>query len=185
MRRTSAVLVIAIALLSVAPTASALEPYRTDDLRAEFNRTSDRVRVIALLSPTCGVCRKGQRVVESVFSKYADQRLRGFIIWLPMIPSDSEETASTQAKTFDDPRVVQHWDGDRVIAKLMAKTLDLKRDAWDVYLLYAPGVQWTGDQPPAPTFWMHQLRADSGADQQACLNPTVFSGQVANLLAAP
>ena len=162
----------------------ALGAYRTQQLREEFNRASDDVRVVALLSPTCGICQKGQRVVQSVFSKYPnDSRLRGFVVWLPMLPSDSKEAAGAQAASFVDPRVVQQWDADRASGNLMAKTLALKGSAWDVYLLYAPGVKWTGDEPPAPTFWMHQLRAEDGADQRACLNPSVFLGKVANLLA--
>ena len=170
----------------VMPTVAkpvALAAYHTQQLRDEFNRASDRVRVVALLSPTCGVCQKGQRVVQSVFSKYPnDARLRGFVVWLPMLPSDSKETAGAQAASFVDQRLVQQWDGDRSSGNLMAKTLALKGSAWDVYLLYAPGVKWTGDQPPAPTFWMHQLRAEDGADQRACLNPAVFTGKVAALL---
>lgn len=160
-----------------------LAGYRTDELRAEFNRASDRVRVVALLSPTCGICQKGQRVVQSVFSKHAnDARLRGFVVWLPMLPSDSKESAGAQAASFVDGRLMQHWDGDRASGNLLAKTLGLKGSAWDVYLLYAPGVQWTGEQPPAPTFWMHQLREESGADQRTCLNPAVFEAKVAELL---
>ena len=46
------------------------------------------------------------------------------------------------------------------------------------------GVKWTGDNPPQPTFWMHQLRAESGADQKACLNPTVFLSKVGEILKA-
>lgn len=160
-----------------------LAGYRTDDLREEFNRASDRVRVVALLSPTCGICQKGQRVVQSVFAKHPnDARLRGFVVWLPMLPSDSKDAAGAQAASFVDGRLMQHWDGDRASGNLLAKTLGLKGSAWDVYLLYAPGVKWTGDQPPAPTFWMHQLREESGADQRACLNPAVFEGKVAELL---
>jgi mercuric ion binding protein len=160
-----------------------LAGYRTDELRAEFNRASDRVRVVALLSPTCGICQKGQRVVQSVFAKNAnDARLRGFVVWLPMLPSDSKESAGAQAAGFVDGRLMQHWDGERVSGNLLAKTLGLKGAAWDVYLLYAPGVKWDGEQPPAPTFWMHQLRKESGADQRTCLNPAVFERKVAELL---
>lgn len=161
----------------------ALGAYRTQQLRDEFNRASERVRVVALLSPTCGICQKGQRVVQSVFSRHPnDARLRGFVVWLPMLPSDSREAAGAQAARFVDQRLMQEWDGDRASGNLMAKTLALKGSAWDVYLLYAPGVKWTGEQPPPPTFWMHQLRAEDGADQRACLNPAVFAGKVAALL---
>ena len=160
-----------------------LADYRTDELRMEFNRASDRVRVVALLSPTCGICQKGQRVMQSVFSKHAnDARLQGFVVWLPILPSDSDESAGSQAASFVDDRLLQRWDSARAAGNLLSKTLGLRGSAWDVYLLYAPGVKWTAEQPPAPTFWMHQLREESGADQRACLNPAVFEGKVAELL---
>jgi hypothetical protein len=176
----------ACALPKSAPVAAKAVPlaaYRSSDLRAEFNRASDRVRVVALLSPTCGACEEGQRVVETVFSKYPnDPRLKGFVVWLPMLPADSEQAAGAQAGSFVDARVAQQWDGERASGALLAKTLGLKSSAWDVYLLYGPGVRWTGENPPAPTFWMHQLRAETGADQRVCLNPAVFVSKVATLL---
>ena len=163
----------------------ALPSYRLDALRTAFNNASNQVRVLALLSPTCGQCQKGQRVVQSVFTRYPnDARLRGFVVWLPMLASDSETAASAQASGFIDARVVQQWDSERMSGKVVAKTLSLKGSAWDVYLLYEPGVKWTGEAPPAPTFWMHQLRAETGADQRVCLNPAVFLSKVANLLGA-
>ena len=161
----------------------ALPSYQLDALRTAFNNASNQVRVVSLLSPTCGECQKGQRVVQSVFTKYPnDARLRGFVVWLPMLASDSESAAGAQAGSFVDARVAQQWDGERRSGKTVAKTLRLKGNAWDVYLLYAPGVTWTGEAPPAPTFWMHQLRAETGADQRVCLNPAVFLGKVASLL---
>jgi copper chaperone CopZ len=165
--------------------AITLAPYRTQDLRTEFNRARDRVRVVALLSPTCGECQNGQRVVERVFTTFPkDERLRGFVVWLPMLPSDSVDVAGAQAATFVDPRVVQQWDGEKAFGTLLSKTLRLERTAWDVYLLYAPGVEWTGNEPPKPSFRMHQLRVRSGADQKICLDPKVFVGKVTDLLKA-
>ncbi len=161
----------------------ALSPYRLDALRSAFNKDAGDVRVIALLSPTCPYCQNGQRVVQSVFEKHPnDERLRGFVVWLPMLPTDNQSAAGAQAGSFIDARVAQQWDGDRASGETFAKMLGLKRKAWDVYLLYAPGVKWTGEAPPMPTFWMHQLRADSGADQRVCLNPTVFLNRVDGLL---
>jgi copper chaperone CopZ len=168
---------------SAEATSIVLPAYQLERLRNEFNASSDRVRVVALLSPTCGVCQKGQRVVQSVFAKYPeDPRLRGFVVWLPMLAGDSEKAAGLQAASFVDQRVEQQWDGSSAAGRLLAKTLELKGNAWDVYLLYAAGVKWTGDAPPAPTFWMHQLRADTGADQRICLNPAVFMEHVTSLL---
>jgi copper chaperone CopZ len=160
----------------------ALSSYSEKELRDEFNRASDQVRMIALLSPTCGACQHGQRVVESVFSKFSDQRLHGFVVWLPMLSGDNVNAAQIQAGSFTDRRVVQRWDEHRLAGAEFSKTLKLKGDAWDVYLLYAPGVKWTGATPPAPTFWMHQLRAEHGADQKLCLNPAAMTAKVQDLL---
>lgn len=160
----------------------ALASYRIDELRNEFNRASDRVRVVALLSPTCGACQSGQRVVQSVFTKFSDPQLRGFVVWLPMLSSDDKRSAEVQAGAFTDPRVTQRWDKNRDAGVMLARTLKLNSSAWDVYLLYAPGVKWTGDAPPPPSFWMHQLKPESGADQSVCLNPGVMTAKVDALL---
>jgi len=170
--------------LSKKPTGKPilLPAYRSDELRDEFNRASGRVRMVALLSPTCGPCQHGQRVVQSVFTKFADPQLRGFVVWLPMLPSDDAAAARSQAGTFTDTRVVQRWDASRDSGTQFSKILKLKGAAWDVYLLYEPGVKWTGATPPAPTFWMHQLRADHGADQRLCLNPAAMTAKVEELL---
>jgi hypothetical protein len=157
--------------------------YRAEAFRQNFNRARNRVRVVALLSPTCGACQHGQRVVQTVFAKFSgDERLRGFVVWLPMLSSDSERAAANQAAAFTDRRLRQEWDAKRSSGALLARTLKLQGPAWDVYLLYAPGVKWTGENPPPPTFWMHQLRVENGADQSMCLNPAVFVSKVHDLL---
>lgn len=51
-----------------------------------------------------------------------------------------------------------------------------------MYLLYASGITWDTDQPPEPTFWMHQLPTMTGADGKFLLNPGRFSHELLNLL---
>ena len=47
----------------------------------------------------------------------------------------------------------------------LEQAVDIARQvAWDVYLVYKPGVKWEGPRPPRPTFWMHQLE---GVDAMA------------------
>jgi len=43
-------------------------------------------------------------------------------------------------------------------SQAFGETLDLHDIAWDVYLIYKPGIKWEAQQPPRPTFWMHQLQ---------------------------
>ena len=75
-----------------------------------------------------------------------------------MLVSDNLNTARVQEPLFQDERVIQYWDGERELGRLVARSLQLAAPiAWDVYLLYSPGATWKGDKMPAPDFWMHQL----------------------------
>lgn len=89
--------------------------------------------------------------------------MRGLVIWLPMLAGDDDAAAFRQAQAWQEVRVQHWWDGRRYVSQDFARVLGLEIPAWDVYLLYPPGVPWKGVRPPAPSFWMHQL-AGPGAD---------------------
>jgi len=79
-----------------------------------------------------------------------------------------------------DTRICQGWNGGKSVRDLFGKTLDLHDIAWDIYLIYKPGIKWEAEQPPRPTFWMHQLE---GVDPKLllCADPTQLSVEVAKL----
>jgi hypothetical protein len=98
-----------------------------------------------------------------------------------MRDGDDATSATQQAETVQDIRISPGWDGRQNVGKLFGETLDLHQIAWDVYLVYKPGIKWEGPQPPRPTFWMHQLE---GADPKLLLyeNPTRLNVEVGKLL---
>ena len=103
-------------------------------------------------------------------------------MWVPMVPGDSALDAValvSPEKRF----ALQGWDSRRSVGEAMAKTLHLKCPAWDVYLLYGPGVQWVSDDAPMPSFWMHQLGKRSGADRRLHLEPSKLEDAVKKKLA--
>ncbi len=64
---------------------------QAETLRTAFNADIADVRVIALVSPTCGACLRGASDMQNgVFGKIADPRLRGYIVWVPKL--DGQET---------------------------------------------------------------------------------------------
>ncbi len=132
-----------------------------EDVRKKFNASSQKVRIVALLSPTCPECQSGHAVVGGILKKFPSPRLQALLVWEPMRKGDSPATAAEQAETVRDARISEGWDSSRDVGKLFGATLDLHETAWDVYLIYKPGITWEGGQPPYPTFWMHQL---DGAD---------------------
>ena len=153
-------------------------------LREEFNRSSEKVRVLAILSPTCDACQRGRGVVAEMFDKQKSENLAGFVVWLPMKPKDTSKMAWLESEKLKDERIsVRGWDGNREIGKRFAKPLKLTSTAWDVYLVYAAGVKWEGTEPPQPSYWMHQLQGQR-ADTMLCLNPTALSSKVQKYLEA-
>lgn len=109
-------------------------------------------------------------------------RLKGFVVFLPMLGGDGQTAAVAQAEEFKDSRVAQLWDADGLIGKLLAGTLGLRSTAWDVYLVYPAGVTWDSETPPYPGFWMHQLPAEIRADQSLRLDPEALSKEVRKMV---
>jgi copper chaperone CopZ len=166
-----------------AGTAKPIPGLSVNELKQGFNRLSDKVRVVALLSPTCDACRRGRGVVGQLFNNQASENLAGLVVWLPMKPKDSRQAAYLESENLTDERIsVRGWDIERQIGDLFAKSLRLSSTAWDVYLVYASGIKWEGNQPPKPSYWMHQLQGQR-ADRMLCLNPAALSAQVERFLA--
>ena len=168
------------AALATTP-ARPMSSLNAEDVRKEFNASSQKVRVVALLSPTCPDCQSGHGVVGRVLKKFPSPQLKAILVWEPMRDGDNASSATQQAETVQDIRISQGWDGGQNVGKLFGQTLDLHQIAWDVYLVYKPGIKWEGPQPPRPTFWMHQLE---GADPKLllCENPTRLNVEVGKLL---
>ncbi len=82
-------------------------------------------------------------------------------------------------RVVPDARALHYWDGIGVTMQQWREVLGINEDAWDVYLLYDRSAKWTGNLPPMPRFWMHQL---GGLDDSRYLDPDVFAGQANSLL---
>jgi len=67
-----------------------------------------------------------------------------------MRDGDDATSATQQAETVQDIRISQGWDSSQNLGKVFGQTLDLHQIAWDVYLVYKPGIKWEGLQPPHP-----------------------------------
>jgi hypothetical protein len=164
--------------------ATPLSLINAGDLRTAFNASSQKVRLVALLSPTCTECRSGHAVVGGILKKFSSPELQVLLVWEPMRDGDSAASAAEQAETVRDIRISQGWDSGRDVGKLFGATFDLHEIAWDVYLIYEPGITWGGQQPPHPTFWMHQL-AGTDPSLLLCADPGRLSTEVGKLLGQP
>lgn len=66
-----------------------------------------------------------------------------------------------------------YWNDGGSIGNLFQHALDIKVYAWDVWMIYKPGVQWNEEYPPAPDYWMHNLW---GVEDIPRLDSGVFAG---------
>jgi hypothetical protein len=89
-------------------------------------------------------------------------------VWIDMLTYDKQAAAQRAADKMDrDPRVRHFHDAHRACGQAVALSLGAEpgRIAWDVYLLYGADAVWTGDLPPAPLDWVHQLHGIGWADR--------------------
>ncbi len=82
-----------------------------------------------------------------------------YAVWEPILRTDDERSSRKATTFFPDDRVRNYWTGSQEIGRAFQAPLELTTEpAWDVYLVYPPGVEWEeGQPPPRPRFYMHQL----------------------------
>ena len=128
-----------------------------------------------------GASRAGADVLGSL--PLAELRL--LYVWVPMLPADDMGTGGAAAERFAEPRALHYWDGERHLARHLARALGIGAaeslaaahgvgSAWDVYLLFGRGQT----ELTRPAFWMHQL----GVTHAPRLDAVEFRKQVEALL---
>lgn len=106
-----------------------------------------------------------------------------FVVWSSQLGADEGDVAAA-AELMRDPRAEHYWDGeDRVGAAFAPHVGDLEIPAWDVWMLFAPGVRWEGEGPPAPSHWEHQLSLLRDLPERR-LDPERFAAKAVELARA-
>ncbi len=75
--------------------------YSTDikELHDKFNKDKGNVRLLLLLSPTCPECLRGASEIQSkVLEKIKDSDMRVYVIYLPILKMDREESVPSAMK---------------------------------------------------------------------------------------
>ena len=68
-----------------------------------------------------------------------------------MLDGDELAAAVAASERFRNPPVSQFWDGDAKLGKEVARSVGAPGwTAWDIYLFYPPGAEWTDQGLPAP-----------------------------------
>ncbi len=106
--------------------------------------------------------------------------LRVYSVYVPILESDNEASVPSAIKRLPDSRVVFFWDAKGELTQSYSGVLQLGEDrpAWDVYLVFDRTAEWKAE-PPAPKYWMHQLR---GVSAERMLNGDKLAEEMRRLL---
>lgn len=78
------------------------------------------------------------------------KRVRVFVVWEPVLPTDWTAPSTATLKRISDSRATQFWDERRLISHSMGEH-NRRTVIWDYIAVYSPGVMWT-DRPPRPLY---------------------------------
>ena len=125
------------------------------------------------------MCRWGFSNVVKTLKSVRDDRVRAYVVWLPIFGGNFNKAASELSRSFPDKRVSYYMDPESLTGNSWERVLKTEREmAWDVYFLYKPGARWE-QEPPQPDFWMHQL---TGVTKAPRLDEEVFRARLIEML---
>jgi hypothetical protein len=88
--------------------------------------------------------------VEKLLEERHDARLRVFVIWEPVLPTDLGAPSTATLRRASDPRVSQYWDKEHIISRLLGEQ-DRSSVVWDYVAVYQPRRLWNS-APPEPVY---------------------------------
>ena len=146
-------------------------------VKGEFNAGAGKVRVLMVVSPTCGECLKGASdVSEKVADINQGKTVPLYVIWVPR-SGGREKDVPSATRVIADTSAHEFWDGNDLSRMQYKQVLGWRGNAWDVYMVYGPKARWTGNLPPVPDFFMHQT-----SEMGPQLDAPVFGTKVKQLL---
>jgi hypothetical protein len=84
-------------------------------------------------------------------------QLRTLIPHVPTLGAEAKHVLDAAALVTGG-NATHYWEDSGIVGRLYERTLGIEGIyAWDVWLVYKPGVRWNGEYPPKPDFAMHQL----------------------------
>ena len=162
---------IIFAVAACAPDSSEEQAFRTDRpdyyvvdenlsrIKADFNAMDDKIRLVFIIGPSCGICLRGMDDLNESIVKLVqnDPRIHTLAIHVPALGAEEKHVVGS-LPLLSGPRVTHYWDPNGTTGLEYTKTLDIPMYAWDLWFVYEPRARWEdGELPPYPDYWEHQL----------------------------
>lgn len=105
--------------------------------------------------------------------------LKTFIAHVPRAGAEEEDVAQIfDMVTGGNPS--HYWEDSGMIGYLYQEVMDIEVYAYDVWMIYRPGIKWEGNSPPIPDYWMHNLWGVS-EEEAPRLDSKVFAEKVKDI----
>jgi hypothetical protein len=99
-----------------APKARFVEIENIASFSGFFNLGQGTVRILAILSPSSESSLSAYQEIQRIMEETSNNRLRAFIVYVPVSDQDSRARALDLAAQFPDRRVAHVWDPQKAIA---------------------------------------------------------------------
>ena len=80
--------------------------------------------------------------------QFAGKRVRAFVVWEPVLPTDWSPPSGAALHRISDARATQFWDHDRIVSHLLGEH-DNRSIQWDRIVIFPAGETWGAEPPPA------------------------------------
>ena len=124
--------------------------YQTVDLalqplRQDFESYFGQIRIVAVVSPSCGDCLDNCESVYTTVLPWAEENdAEIFVIWGSVMPSDTEIGCADRIQPLRSPRIHHYWDNSGRATRAFGRMLGLPSngDAYDIFLAYGQTATW-------------------------------------------
>lgn len=109
---------------------------------------------------------QGASALQKVLDEQHDQRIRVFVIWEPVLPTDWASPSTRTLARLSDNRVSQYWDNERLVSRSLGEH-DRSSLVWDYVAVYEPEKMW--DQAPPEPHYSHAPVVEAIDDTKAAI----------------
>ena len=93
---------------------------------------------------------QGAAALEKLLDEQHDPRIKVFVIWEPVLPTDLGSPSTRTLARLSDRRASQYWDKEHLVSGLLGEH-DRSSVVWDYVAVYQPGKLWE-QAPPEPVY---------------------------------
>lgn len=88
---------------------------------------------------------------KEILEKYPSSKLRVYVVWFSMLPTDARSRWGWTAGVISDQRVLHFWDEKKLLGRWLAQEDPANSDGgiiWDAFYLYGPEATWESKPQP-------------------------------------